>query len=77
MQNSYQGTLIRKRFSEPTLPVEPFKRVLNVEERVKMYKHFSNHSWSNVDATGKIVLGGGEEAEGLYYINEEDLSQLQ
>ena len=75
-RNSSDGDSIKKRFSEPTHPEMPFQRKLTSDEQKKMYKHFSNHSWSDVDNKGRIILGGGEEARGLFYINVEDLDKL-
>jgi len=66
----------KRSFDKFTRPVEPFKRELTDEERRFMFKNFRNHSWSNVDATGKIVLGGGEDSAGKYYITEEDLEKF-
>lgn len=76
-KNSEAGELLRKEFATPQFPKKPIKRELTDEEIKIMYKHFNNHSWSNIDADGKIILGGGEEDCGSYYITEEDLKQLQ
>ena len=75
-KNSELGESIRKKFDTFTEPVEPFKRDFTENERNLMYKHFKGHSWSNIDYTGKIVLGGGEDSAGLYYITEDDLKLL-
>jgi hypothetical protein len=75
-KNSTYGDSIKKRFREPTYPEKPFQRDLTSDEKSKMRKHFSNHSWSQVDNKGRIILGGGEEARGLFYINVEDLGKL-
>lgn len=76
MKNSYRGESVKKSFGEFTKPAEPFKRELTQEENNKMYKHFSNHSWSSIDANGNIILGGGEDSAGMYYITEDDLNDL-
>ena len=75
-KNSELGESIRKKFNTFTEPVKPFKRDFTKNERNLMYKHFKNHSLSNIDSTGKIVLGGGEDSAGLYYITEGDLKLL-
>lgn len=75
--NSPLGNSIRKEFPKPTYPQKPFRRILMKKEHEMMHKHFPNHSWSDfVDAGGKIVLGGGEEERGSFYITEEDLKKL-
>jgi hypothetical protein len=66
----------KRSFGKFTEPEEPFKRELTKQETDFMFRNFNNHSWSNVDATGKIVLGGGEEGAGMYYITEEDLEKF-
>lgn len=76
MVNSQQGEAIRKSLAVFTAPTKPFKRSLTAEETAKMYKHFRNHSWSNIDAEGRIILGGGEHEEGKFYILEGDLELL-
>lgn len=75
-KNSREGKNIRKEFSEITLPKLPIKRQLTDEENRKMIRHFQNHSWSHIDANNQIILGGGEDERGKYYITEEDLNQL-
>lgn len=76
-RNSTTGESLRKKFDKPTAPERPFRRKLTKEESKKMYKHFQNHSWSNyIDNKGRIILGGGEEESGMFYINEEDLDKL-
>ncbi len=74
--NTQLGNNLRKSFSVFTEPILPFKRKLSEDETQKMYRHFADHSWSHVDATGKIILGGGEDSAGMYYINENDLTHL-
>ena len=66
----------KREFDKPTDPVEPFKRGLRDEETKFMLRHFYNHSWSHIDANGYIVLGGGEEGTGKFYITEEDLANF-
>jgi len=66
----------KREFEKITEPKEPFKRDLTKKERDFMYKYFADHSWSNVDADGYIVLGGGEEGPGKFYITEEDLANF-
>ena len=87
--NSTLGDSLIKKFDKISksdeVPADPFlpslKRDLTDDEREKMRKHFSNHSYSNyVDANGRIVLGGGEEFNGehygMYYITASDLEKL-
>lgn len=57
-------------------PIEPFKRNFTDDEREAMYKYFPMFSWSKIDSNGEIILGGGEEACGKYYITEDDLLKL-
>lgn len=71
------GDAIKKKFElRPAYPVPPFKRDFTKEESKALHVFFPLHSWSNIDADGRIVLGGGEEARGWYYITEEDLAKL-
>jgi hypothetical protein len=56
-------------------PEEPIKRKLTSEEQRFMLHNFPYHSYSNVDAKGRIILGGGESNRGRYYITEEDLAK--
>lgn len=67
------GDIVVRKFDTLTEPELPIKRRLTDEESDKMFKHFSNHSWSNVDNKGRIILGGGEGSGGMYYITEDDL----
>jgi hypothetical protein len=66
----------KRRFGEATWPEKPFKREFTKEERDFLHRNFSEHSWSNIDNKGRIILGGGEEARGLFYITEEDLKKF-
>ena len=70
------GMKMRKTFNKPTEPKEPFKRDFTAEERKAMHDNFPLHSWSKIDSDGKIVLGGGEESRGKFYITEDDLKKL-
>ena len=71
------GNTIKRKFETWHSPVEPFKREFNeIEEKALRANFEVTHSWSNIDAEGNIILGGGEYAEGMYYITETDLSQL-
>lgn len=74
--NSPIGNSIRKEFHQFTKPKLPFKRKFTKEERKILYSHFGGHSWSDIDANWLIVLGGGEDSGGKYYITEEDLASL-
>ena len=76
INESSEAMALVKKFDTPTYPVEPFKRKFTEEETKAMHKHFPMYSWSKIDAEGKIVLGGGEEARGKVYITEEDLKKL-
>lgn len=72
------GDSIKKKFDKWTEPEEPLRRVLTPEENKKMFKFFKDHSWSTcIDNKGRIILGGGEESGGMYYITEEDLEKLK
>jgi len=64
---------IMRRFDDWTEPVLPFKRGFTEEEHKTMLRFYKDFGWSDIDAEGKIVLNGGEEASGLRYITEEDL----
>jgi len=75
-ENSPEGEKLKKMFGQFTAPEKPFKRKLTKEEQGKLFHHFPLHSFSDVDATGKIVLGGGESERGKFYLNEEDLEKL-
>lgn len=72
-KNTKLGNLLRKNFTKSQSPKEPFKREFTYEERKFMYTNFKNHSWSKIDADGLIILGGGMEEAGMYYITERDL----
>ena len=76
MKNSITGNLIRKQYLTPTSPEEPFKRKLTAPEARVMRLHFRNHGYSSIDNRGHIVLNGGCEMRGLYYITEDDLEKL-
>jgi hypothetical protein len=72
------GDLQKKRFDKPTAPEEPFKRKLTDEETKKMFKYFPTHSWcSSIDNQNRIILTGGEDKEGMFYITEDDLKKLK
>lgn len=70
------GDKFKKSFKTPTEPELPFKRKLTADETKKMNKYFPTHSFSSVDAKGRIILGGGMEKKGKYYITENDLKKL-
>ncbi len=74
--NSKTGESIRRSSDTIICPEMPFKRNLTDDEKKKMYLHFKNHSWSNVDANNRIILGGGEDACGKFWIDADDLSKL-
>jgi len=77
-KNSKKGDVIKKKFDKIRLPEKPFKRKLTFEENKLMFKNFKNHSWSNfIDKNGYIILGGGEEYGGIYYITEKDLEKIK
>ena len=76
LDNSKIGNSLRKKFQNFTYPTLPFKRELTDSESEAMYLHFRGHSWSDIDANGNIILGGGESAAGKYYITEQDLASL-
>jgi len=59
-------------FEEPEQPTTP----LTEEQREKMQTYFPNHSYSKLDAKGRILLGGGEEPRGKFYTTPEILEQL-
>jgi hypothetical protein len=65
----------KRQFDRATSPVKPFRRKLTKVEENFLRINFPYHSWSDVDATGKIVLGGGEEERGMFYITEDDLKK--
>lgn len=70
------GDNIKKKFNKITEPKEPFKRDFTQEETKTLFKCFPMHSWSKIDADGNIVLGGGQDSRGMYYITEDDLKKL-
>lgn len=70
------GYVLRKQSAKLISPKEPFKRKLTPEEKRKMNYFFKFHSYSAVDADNRIILGGGEEARGMYWITPEDLEKL-
>lgn len=76
MRNTAIGESLKKSTGNIIFPTLPFKRSFTKEEREKMFIHFKNHSWSDIDSKGMIILGGGEESCGLYYITEKDLNRL-
>ncbi len=77
-ENMFSGKFssLIKTFTEPTYPAQPFKREFTEAESTAMRTNFPQFSWSNIDANGIIVLGGGKESRGLYYITEDDLLSL-
>lgn len=64
----------KREFDKFEAPIEPIKRKLSKEETKFMFRHFPEHSWSDVDAEGRIILGGGESPMGKFYITEDDLA---
>ena len=67
----------KRELDKPTEPAEPFKRKLTDKELDFLGKFFKTHSWSlSIDAEGRIILGGGTEGGGKYYITEEDISNF-
>lgn len=73
---SFSERFPKRSFDKFTAPERPEKRNLTKEESTFMYRNFKNHSWSNIDAKGRIILGGGEEEMGKFYITEEDLEKF-
>lgn len=68
---------IRKRLQKPEAPKRPFKRDFTKEEYHALMNAFGDmHGWSKIDADGRIILNGGAEERGLYYITEDDLADL-
>ena len=53
--NSSIGNSLRKEFQKITEPKLPFKRELKAEESNVLYNHFGGHSWSDIDADGRII----------------------
>lgn len=76
MRNSKLGDSLRKGGNSIIYPQKPFKRKLTNTENKAMLLHFSNHSWSDVDANGIIVLGNGMDDCGYYFITESDLQKI-
>jgi len=76
VNESTEAMKLVKQFDKPTLPKEPIKRDLTEEETEAMNMHFPMYSWSKIDADGNIVLGGGIEARGKFYITEDDLKKV-
>jgi hypothetical protein len=71
------GDFIKKDAEKFIAPAYPIKRELTEDENNAMIRYFVySHSWSHIDAEGRIILGGGEDEEGRYYITEEDLKEL-
>ena len=56
-------------------PKEPLTS-LTEEQKEKLQSYFSEHSFSKIDANGRIILGGGEEPDGKFYTTPEILEQL-
>ena len=74
--NLHREKYPKKEFDKFTLPIEPYKRKLTDEETKFLFKNFLNHSWSNVDAEGRIILGGGNSHAGKFYITEDDIAKF-
>ena len=62
--------------SEKTEPKEPMRRRLTAEEQGFMHKNYMEHGWSHVDALGRIILNGGEESGGIFYLKVEELEKF-
>lgn len=73
---STEAMKLVKTFDKPMMPKEPYKRDLTKEENDAMMMHYPMYSWSQIDANGNIVLGGGTEGRGKFYITEEDLKKV-
>jgi hypothetical protein len=76
VNESTEAMNLVKTFDSPRVPDEPFKRELTKEETAAMNMHFPMYAWSNIDANGNIVLGGGMSSRGKFYITEDDLKKV-
>lgn len=76
VNESTEAMKMVKTFPAPQHPKDPIKRELTEEENEAMRMHFPVYSWSNIDADGNIVLGGGTSDKGKFYITEEDLKKV-
>ena len=73
---AFEERFPKRTLAKVTAPEEPMKRKLTKEETSFMFRNFRNHSWSDIDALGRIILGGGESYLGKFYITEEDLENF-
>ena len=65
-----------KRFAKPQMPHGMKRDFTSDETRVLRIVFGRLFSWSPIDLDGHIVLGGGEEASGIYYITEQQFEKL-
>lgn len=56
-------------FVRPKEPTTP----LTQEQKNALHRFYPEHSYSNVGADGRIILGGGEEPSGKFYTTPEIL----
>lgn len=73
---AFEERFPKRVFGQITAPEEPIKRKLTKEETSFMFRNFRGHSWSDIDALGRIILGGGESYLGKFYITEDDLEKF-
>lgn len=76
LSESTEAMQLVKTFETPRVPEEPMKRDLTDDEKEAMRMHFPMYSWSNIDSNGNIVLGGGTNGRGKFYITEDDLMKV-
>ena len=72
----YIHSRIIREFQEWTKPALPFKRKFTDEEHQAMLTFYRDFGWSDVDAEGRVILNGGTHSDGMYYITEEDLTEM-
>ncbi len=68
----------KRKFKEPTLPEEPYKRKLTKKEEDFLNKNFIEHSFLRyIDKNGNILLGNGmDDDKAIFYITEDDLEKF-
>ena len=68
--------MVKHAYPTPQRPQLPYKREFTKEEAIFLYDRFGRQwGWSKIDSRGHIVLNGGEEHRGIYYITEEQLKE--
>jgi hypothetical protein len=73
----FDPSRLKKHFGTPEGPKLPFKREFTNDEKKVLNKLYGKeHGYSKIDSRGFIVLNGGEEDRGRYYITEDDLKGL-